>query len=45
MLQSMGENEYGKSRHLYIFHFFEALNGAFELQNFQGFMFTLYHRH
>ena len=31
--QSMGENEYDKSGHLY-FHFFEALNDAFEVQFF-----------
>ena len=45
-LQSMGENEYGISGHLY-FHFFEALNNAFEVQCaiFQGFIFTPYHRH
>ena len=31
----MGENEYGKSSHLFIFiHFFEALIGAFEAQFF-----------
>ena len=43
-LQSMGENEYGTSGHLSIFHFFEALVMML-LQSFQGFMFTLlYHR-
>ena len=26
-------------------HFFEALNGAFEVQFFQGFIFTPYQRH
>ena len=36
----MGENEYGKSGHL-----FEALNDDFEVQFFQGFIFTPYQRH
>ena len=27
------------------FHFFEALNDAFEVQFFQGFIFTPYQRH
>ena len=36
----MGENEYDISGHLHIFAFFEAHNGAFEVQFFQGFMFT-----
>ena len=43
--QSMGENEYGISGHLHIFAFFEALNNAFKVQFFQGFIFTSYHRH
>ena len=30
----MVENEYGKSGHLSFFHFFEAFNGAFEMQIF-----------
>ena len=30
----MGRNEYGISGHLHIFAFFEALNGAFEVQFF-----------
>ena len=40
---SMGENEYGESGPfwpLVYFHFFEALNDAFEVQFFQGFIFT-----
>ena len=41
----MGRNEYGISGHLDIFAFFEALNGVFEVQFFQGFIFTPYHRH
>ena len=41
----MGGNENGDSRHLSIFHSFEALNGAFEVQIFQGFIFTPYQRH
>ena len=32
----MGRNEYGISGHLHIFAFFEALNGAFEVQFFSG---------
>ena len=32
----MGEYEYGKSNHLYIFHLFEALNGASEVQFFRA---------
>ena len=36
--QSVGINEYGISGHLHIF----ALNGAFEMQFFQGFIFTPY---
>ena len=43
--QSMGGNEYGISGHLHIFAFFEALNNAFKVQFFQGFIFTPYHRH
>ena len=35
----MGRNEYGISGHLHIFAL-EALNGAFEVQFFQGFIFT-----
>ena len=38
----MGRNEYGISGHLYSFCFFEALNGALEMQFFQDFIFTLY---
>ena len=30
----MGGNEYGKIHSLIYFHFFEALNGAFEVQFF-----------
>ena len=43
----MGTNEYGISGHLHIFAlaFFEALNGAFEVQVFQGFIITPYQRH
>ena len=41
----MGRNEYGISGHLHIFAFFEALNGAFEVQFFQGLIFTPYQRH
>ena len=44
----MGENEYGESGpfwQLVYFHFFEALNNAFEVQFFQGFIFTPYQRH
>ena len=41
----MGENEYGESGHLSIFTLFEALNDAFEVQFFQGFIFTPYQRH
>ena len=37
---SHGGNEYGKPGHMSIFHFFEALNDAFEVEIFQGFMFT-----
>ena len=37
-----GENECGISGHLHIFTF-EALNNAFEVQFFQGFIFTPYH--
>ena len=37
--------ECGKSGHLSYFHFFEAQNYAFELQFFQGFIFTPYQRH
>ena len=33
---SMGGNEYGKPGHLYYFHFFEALNDAFEVQFVSG---------
>ena len=36
----MGENEYGKSGHLSVFHSFEALNNAFEV-HFQGFILHL----
>ena len=37
----MEENEYGISGHLHIFaSSFFALNGAFEVQFFQGFIFT-----
>ena len=43
--QSMGRNKYGISGHLQYFRFFEALNGAFELPFFQGFIFTPYQRH
>ena len=32
----MGRNEYGISGHLHIFRFFEALNGAFEVQFFRA---------
>ena len=36
----MGRNEYGSSGHLHIFALYiEALNGAFEVQIFQGFIF------
>ena len=42
----MGENEYGESGHLSILiHSFEALNDVFEVQFFQGFIFTPYQRH
>ena len=41
----MGRIEYGISGHLHIFAFFKALNGAFEVQIFQGFIFTPYQRH
>ena len=41
-MYSMEENEYGESGH---FHSFEALNDAFEVQIFQGFIFTPYQRH
>ena len=41
----MGKNEYGESGHLVYFHSFEALNDAFEVQFFQGFIFTPYQRH
>ena len=34
-----GGNEYGKVRSLVYFDFFEALNGAFEVQFFQGLIF------
>ena len=34
--QSIGRNEYGISGHLHIFCFFEALNGAFEVQFFRA---------
>ena len=38
----MGRNEYGISGHLHIFPlFFEALNGASEVQFFQGFILHL----
>ena len=37
----MVENEYGKSGHLSFFHFFEALNDAFEVHFFQGFILHL----
>ena len=43
----MGENEYGESGPfwpLVYFHSFEALNDAFEVQFFQGFIFTPYQR-
>ena len=44
--QSMGGggDEYGKSGLVY-FYSFEALNDAFEVQIFQGFIFTAYQRH
>ena len=41
----MGRTEYGISGHLHNFCFFEALNGAFEVQFFQGFIFTPHQRH
>ena len=37
-IRTMGRNEYGISGHLHVFAFFEALNGAFEVQFFQGLM-------
>ena len=37
----MGENEYGKSGHLSIFTLWKALNDAFEVQFFQGFILHL----
>ena len=40
-----GGNEYDKSGHLYIFTVFEALNDAFEVPFFQGFIFTPFDRH
>ena len=42
--QSMGRNEYGISGHLHIFVFLKHLS-AFEVQVFQGFIFTPYQRH
>ena len=44
----MGGNEYGESGTfwpLVYFHPFEALNDAFEVQFFQGFIFMTYQRH
>ena len=44
----MGGNEYGESGPfwpLVHFHSYEALNDAFEVQIFQGFIFTPYQRH
>ena len=41
----MGRNEYGISGHSAYFRFFEALNGAFEVEFFQGLIFTPYQRH
>ena len=38
----MGRNEYGISGHLHIVCSFEALNGAYEVQFFEGFIFTPY---
>ena len=35
-LQSMGKNKYGISGHLQYFHFFEALNDAFEGASFRA---------
>ena len=43
--QSMWRNEYGISGNLHIFAFLKHLNAAFEMQFFQGFIFTLYQRH
>ena len=40
-----GGNEYGKSGHLSVFHFFDALNDAIEVQFCQGLIFTPYHTH
>ena len=40
----MGRDEYGIWSLAY-FRFFEALNGTFEVQFFQGFIFTPYQRH
>ena len=40
----MGGNEYGKSGPLVYFHFSDALD-AFEVQFFQGLIFTPYQRH
>ena len=40
----MGGNEFDESGQSY-FHSFEALNDAFEVQFFQGFIFTPYQRH
>ena len=40
----MVENEYGKSGNLSIFTFLKHLMNAFEVQFFQGFIFTPYQR-
>ena len=44
-LQSIGENESGKTGHSKVFYFFEALLDHFEALFVQGFNFTPYHRH
>ena len=41
----MGRNEFGISGYLHIFRFFEARNGAFEVQYFRGFNFPPHQIH